>query len=68
MRVEKNMTRREFYRSYEEDIHSIIKIVKTVVKHQGGVIHDSKNLFKTIFEYIYLYSDKKPIQYECSVR
>lgn len=68
MRAEKKLTRQEFYYSYEDDIHSIINIVKNVVKNQGGTIHDNKNLFKTIFEYIYLYSDKTPIRYECTFR
>lgn len=59
-----NLTRQQFYYTYRDDIYSINRIVENVVRQQGGEIVDSQNLFKTIFEYIYLYSDKKPLRYE----
>jgi hypothetical protein len=58
-----NLTRQQFYHTYCDDIHAINRIVENVVRQQRGNILDSQKLFKTIFEYIYLYSDKKPLRY-----
>lgn len=59
----KLLTKSEFYYEYENDIQNIMHLIQNVVRKQSGTIHMKQNLFKTIFDYIYLYSDKKPICY-----
>ena len=62
-RNSKILSKSEFYHEYQDDIQNIMHLIQNVVRQQSGTIHMKQNLFKTMFDYIYLYSDKKPIYY-----